>query len=132
MPPCFATVMPVALAVNLPNSYSFGHISDRQIAEKLANPADRFDEGLAAVGIGKAQIAFAKLTEARAGHRRDTRLVEEFALKGAGIQTRAAHIGKRVERAARLRAAKPGQAVEGRDNRLAPLGKGGDPALDWR
>src|ERR1700730_16718563 len=108
MPTCSATMTLAALAVNLPNSYSFGHISDRQIAEKLANPADRFDDGLAAVGIGKEPIGFAKLLEGRAGHRRDTRLVEELALKGAGIQTRAAHIRKRVERAARLRAAKPG------------------------
>src|SRR6266446_9319044 len=126
MPPCCATAKPVASSVNLPNFYSFGHISDRQVAEKLADPLDRLHDRLAAVGVGKAQIALAKLTKARTGHSRDPGLVEQLALESAGIKTRAAYIGERVERAARLRAAKPGQAVERRDDRLAALGEGGD------
>src|SRR4029077_7236238 len=130
MPPCSATAKPVASSVNLPNFYSFGHISGRQVAEKLADPLDRLDDCLAAVGIGKAQIVFAKLTKARTGHSRDTGLVEQLALERAGIKTRAAYIGERVERAARPRAAKPGQAVERRDDHFAALGKGGDHAVD--
>src|ERR1700730_5946183 len=125
MPPRSATAKPVALPSSLPNFYSFGHISGWQVADKLTDPLDRLHDRLTAVGIGKAQIVFAKLTKARTGYRRDPGLVEQLALESAGIKTRAAYIGERVERAARPRAAKPGQAVERRDDRLAALGEGG-------
>src|SRR5256885_8913766 len=100
MPPRSATVKPVALPVSLPNFCSFGHISGRQVAEKLPDPADRFDDRLAAVGVGKTQIAFAKLTKARAGNRRYTRLVEKLALESAHIETCACDVRESVERAA--------------------------------
>src|SRR6267142_1565652 len=130
MPPCSATAKPVASSVNLPNFYSFGHISGRQVAEKLADPLERLDDRLAAVGVGKAQIALAELTEARAGHRCDPRFVEQLALQGAGVEPGARHIGEGIERATRSRAAKPGQAVQCCDDRLTALGEGGDHAPD--
>src|SRR5215471_5895447 len=128
MPPCCATVKPVALPISLPNSYSFGHISGRQIAEKLADPADRVGDRLAAVRVGKSEIAFAERAEARAGHRRDTCIVEKLALQRAGIEARVRHIGENVEGATWPRTAKPGQAVQRGNNRRAALGKRGDHA----
>src|SRR5207247_10383721 len=56
--------------------------------------------------------------------------VEELALQGAGVEPGACHIGEGIERAAWLGAAKPGQAVEGRDDRRTALGEGGDHAAD--
>src|SRR6266436_9890262 len=126
MPPCCATAKPAASSVNLPNLYSFGDISGRQVAEKLADPLDRLHDRLAAVGVGKAQIALAELTEARARHRRDPRFVEQLALQGAGVEPGARHIGEGVERATRPPAAKAGHAVQCCDDRLAALGEGGD------
>jgi len=83
MPPRSATVKPVALPPSLPNFYSFGHISGWQVAEKLTDPFDRLHDRLTAVGVGKAQIALAKFTEARTGYRRDPGLVEQLALESA-------------------------------------------------
>src|SRR5438552_19098379 len=111
MPPRSATVKPVALPVSLPNFYSFGHISGRQVAETLADPLDRLHDRLAAVGVGKAQIALAELTEAGAGYCRDPRLVEQLALQGAGLQTGLRHLGQSADRPARPRTATHGQAV---------------------
>src|SRR6266850_3439433 len=130
MPPCSATAKPVASSVNLPNFYSFGHISGRQVAEKLADPLDRLHDRFAAVGVGKAQVALAELTEASAGHRRDPCFIEQLALQGAGVEPGARHTWEGVERSARPRAAKPGQAVQGCDDRLAALGERGDHAAD--
>src|SRR5438309_551852 len=130
MPACSATVKPLASPDSLPNFCSFGHISGRQVAEKLADPAYRFDDRLAAVGIGKTQIAFAKLAKARACHRSHTRLVEKLALERADIEARACDVGESVERAARPRAAKPREIVQCCDDRLAALGEGGDHAAD--
>src|SRR5207237_3328565 len=130
MPLCSATVKPVRITLSVPNFCSVGHISGRQVAEKPADPADRFDDRLAAAGIGKTQIAFAKLTKARTGNRRHTRLVEKLALERADIEARACDVGESVECAAGPSAAKPREIVQCCDNRLAALGEGCDHAAD--
>src|SRR5208283_5948330 len=130
MPPCFATTETIAPLFYLPNFYSSGQISRRQITEKLADPLDRLRDRLAAVGIRKPQIAFAELTEARAGDRRDSGLFEKHALQPAGIQSGPRHVGEGIKGAAGQSAAKPGEAIEGGDDHRASLGEGGDHAVD--
>src|SRR3984893_17064369 len=80
----------------------------RKIAEKFSNPLDRFADRLAAGGVGKPQIALAVFAKAGAADRCHPRLFEQPSLQCAGVAARPGDIGKSVEGAARLSAAKPG------------------------
>src|SRR6516164_500064 len=112
-----------APTTNQPIFCSSGHICGRQIAEELTNPLDRLRDCLAAVGVGEAQIALAELPEARARNRRHTGFFQELRLQTAGIEAGPRYVGESVKRAARLRAAKAGQAIEGRHDHFPALGK---------
>src|SRR6516162_7676380 len=120
----------LALTRHQPKFCSSRGISGRQIAEQLADPLDRLADRLAAVGIRKAQIAFAELAEAGACDRRHPGFFQELCLQCPGVEPGTGHVGESVERATRLHAAKPRQAIERRNDHFAALGKRSHHAMD--
>src|SRR5579864_1398200 len=73
------------LGINAGWSASFLAAVARPVAEKAANPLHRLADRLEAVGIGKPDVILAECAKAGAGDRRHPFLVEQPALKGAGV-----------------------------------------------
>src|SRR6185437_13727630 len=97
-----------------------------QVAEEVTNAGNRLGQIVEAVRIRKPHIALAVHAKAGAGDRRDPGLVQKLGLEFLGVVAGAGDVRERVERAARVGAAKAGEGVERGDDHLPPLGKGRD------
>ena len=104
-------------------NFAFCRVLARQVAEKAPDALDRLGDRLEAVGIREADIVLAEGAETGAGDRRHPGVIEQLALKAAGVEPGPGNIGKGVERAARLGTADARQAVQRRDDDLAPSAK---------
>src|SRR5689334_18613318 len=96
------------------------------IADPGTDPAYRLAEGVERACIGEAEITLAIASEARAGDRRHSGLLQKPRLKRPRVIAGSGDGRERVERTAGTDAAEPWDGVQGVDEHGAALGEGGE------
>jgi hypothetical protein len=109
---------------------AFFIVSHRSVPEEAGDAVDRLLDVGDRVGVREANVAFALIAEAGAGHQRDPGLVQQLVLQLARGVAGAGDVGKRIEGAARAHAAKTRERVQALEDHPAPVVECGHHPLD--